>query len=223
MITIVKKRIYVLGHWPIVYKCSKNQSLFLMLSWNALHTLFHDKKGRTIYICFPYKWKRQFLRRENKDTDAQSSRSEVVDSVVFILCVWNIYSWRGRGKDSLYCSLQLFYLLKHGCTWLTFLGSFLNTDLFQNTLRSVLIYNMKILEHMPILASMFSSKFASKWEGKKRQYDLEQDREKIFLGWTWKGAWDRTASFNGKLLIRPKVGYLPTGSCRREAPANLIF
>lgn len=43
-------------------------------------------------MCFPYKWKRQFLRRENKDIDSLASHSKVVNSVAFILCVWNIYN-----------------------------------------------------------------------------------------------------------------------------------
>lgn len=64
----------------------------LIPSWKALYTLFNDKKGGTIYMCFPYKRKRQFLRRENKDIDSQSSHSKVVEFVVFIPRVWNIYN-----------------------------------------------------------------------------------------------------------------------------------
>lgn len=58
----------------------------------------------------------------------------------------------------------------------------------------------------------------------KRQYDLEQEKEKsLFLGRTRKDPWDSNHSFNVKLLIRPKAGYLPTGSCWRGMLASLIF
>lgn len=71
-ITIVRKKSIC---WRTLADCIqmfKEPELFLTLSWNALRTLFNEKKGGTIYICFPYKWKRQFLRRENKDIDSQS-------------------------------------------------------------------------------------------------------------------------------------------------------
>lgn len=97
MITIVKKKSVRI--FADCIQKFKEPELFKILSWKALHTLFNDKKGGTIYICFPYKWKRQFLRRENKDIDSQSSHSKVVDSAVFILCVWNIYNWKKKRKE----------------------------------------------------------------------------------------------------------------------------
>lgn len=55
--------------------------------------------------------------------------------------------------------------------WLTFsvFLSFLNTDMFQNILRYILIFNMGILEQTPILVYICSSKFASKWEREKKK------------------------------------------------------
>lgn len=180
-----KKKSSVLGHLLIVCKCSKNQRFFLIFSWNALYTLFNDKKGRTLYICFPYIWKRQ-LPKEGKQ--GQSSHSKVVNPVVFILCVehWQL-GWRGKGRDPYY-SHKVFYLLKGNVIrqwryvinilWVVFFF-FFNTDSFQNTLRSILTFNMETLEHMLILACVHFFRIHLQVL-EKRQYDLDQDR--TFLG-----------------------------------------
>lgn len=172
-----KKKSSVSGHLLIVCKYSKNQRFFLIFSWNALHTLFNDMKARTLYICFPFIWKRQ-LFKEGKQ--GPSSHSKVVDLVVFILCVWNIDNW-GVGKGGgPYYSHKVFYLLKGNviqqwrCVinilWVLLL--FFNTDSFQNTLRSILTLNMETLEHMLILACLLFFRIHLQVL-EKRQYDLK--------------------------------------------------
>ena len=138
-------------------------------------------KGRTLYICFPFIWKRQ-LFKEGKQ--GQSSHSKVVDPVVFILCVWNIDNWGAGNRGGPYYSHKVFYLLKGNvirqwrCVinilWVVLL-LFFNTDSFQNTLRSILAFNMETLEHMLILACLLFFRIHLQVL-EKRQYDLKQDR-----------------------------------------------
>lgn len=120
-------------------------------------------------MCFPYKWKRQFLRRENKDIDSLASHSKVVNSVAFILCVWNIYSEKinksPQRSHKVFHLLQVFHWAEEKQNYMisSLSVSFKEKkDEFQNILRSVLIFNMKILKQVPMWMYIGSSKFASK-------------------------------------------------------------
>lgn len=123
-------------------------------------------------MCFPYRWKRPFLRRENKDIDSPASHSKVVNSVAFILCVWNTYNEKINKRPQ--HSHKVFHLLQGNTTGQkrknramrlavsVFPLENKTKKMHFRTLRPVLIFNRKILEQMPRWMYIGSSNVESK-------------------------------------------------------------